>query len=139
VLFTTIPYDEGCEVTVDGESAEILPVLNETLLAVRAGEGDHEISFRYRPDCVRYGILISLAAALVFGLSCLAERFIAIRKKKKNGTAEPDGDETESGEEPACTEPAAGPGPDGTAETETVAAGCQPVTETEETEGESHD
>jgi len=66
VVFTTIPYDEGWEVTVDGEPAETVPVVNETLLAFRVKPGRHTLNFRYKPDCVTFGLLLTFGGLTVF-------------------------------------------------------------------------
>lgn len=70
VVFTTIPYDEGWEVTVDGEPAETVPVLNDTLLAFRVQPGKHTLNFRYQPDCVTYGLILTFGGLAVFAAAC---------------------------------------------------------------------
>ena len=70
VVFTTIPYDEGWEVTVDGEPAETVPVLNDTLLAFRVQPGKHTLNFRYKPDCVTYGRILTCGGLAVFAAAC---------------------------------------------------------------------
>ncbi|MGN1345506.1 MAG: YfhO family protein [Eubacteriales bacterium] len=85
VVFTTIPYDAGWEVRVDGQAVETLPVLNETLLAFRITPGEHELEFVYRPACVRYGLLLSISGLAVFGGACA---FDGRRKAKKTGPNE---------------------------------------------------
>jgi len=70
VVFTTIPYDAGWEVTVDGEPAETVPVLNETLLAFPVTPGTHELDFRYKPDCVKYGLILTFGGLAVFAAAC---------------------------------------------------------------------
>ncbi len=71
VVFTTIPYDAGWEVTVDGESVETLPVLNDTLLAFRVDPGEHELEFKYKPDCVTYGLLLTFGGLAFFIAACV--------------------------------------------------------------------
>lgn len=73
VLFTTIPYDEGWQVTVDGKPAETVSVLNETLLAVLIKEGTHEIEFRYRPECVQQGLMLTGIGILLFAFFCFTD------------------------------------------------------------------
>lgn len=79
LLFTTIPYDEGWHVTVDGVKAEITKTC-DSLLAVPLGEGEHEIEFVYMPDCFVYGIIITIISLLIFIGICIADYLI----KKKN-------------------------------------------------------
>ncbi len=70
VVFTTIPYDAGWEVTVDGQPVEMVPVLNETLLAFPITPGEHELEFRYKPDCVKYGLILTFGGLAVFAAAC---------------------------------------------------------------------
>ena len=71
LLYTSIVYDEGWIVTVDGEPKELV-MTNDCMLAVEITEGEHEITFRYLPKCYTVGSKISLlgigafAAAIVF-------------------------------------------------------------------------
>ena len=73
LIFTTIPYDEGWRVYIDGERAEITEVL-DSLLAVQSTAGFHEIEFVYRPNCAVYGGLISIIGILVFALLVIWSR-----------------------------------------------------------------
>ncbi len=85
VLFTTIPYDKGWRITVDGKQAALIPVLNESLIAVRVTPGEHRVEFTYDPDCVRHGLNITLGSTLFFALMWVwGGRFeIHLPKKKK--------------------------------------------------------
>lgn len=76
ILFTTIPYENGWTVTVDGEEAEI-SAMNDTLLCISVKEGAHELEFHYRPAGFREGALISGAALL----GCIAWEIF--RKKRQ--------------------------------------------------------
>ena len=73
VLFTTIPYDAGWQVTVDGKPAETVSVLNKTLLAVTVEEGTHEIEFRYRPECVQQGLMLTGIGIFLFVFFCYTD------------------------------------------------------------------
>ena len=83
VLFTTIPYDEGWQVNVDGKPAETVPVLNETLLAVIVKEGEHDIEFKYRPECVKQGLMLTVLGIFLFAFFC----FTDWRAEKKHRAA----------------------------------------------------
>ncbi len=82
VVFTTIPYDEGWEITVDGEQVELVPVLNESLISFKVEPGEHEIEMKYRPDCVKYGVILSLVGVGIFVLLCVGEYLLKKRKEK---------------------------------------------------------
>ncbi len=74
VLFTTIPYDAGWQVWVDGKKTEIL-CLMDTLIGVPVTPGEHEIVMKYRPDCVVYGLAISLSAVALYMLLSLWDMY----------------------------------------------------------------
>ncbi|MBR5445783.1 MAG: YfhO family protein, partial [Clostridia bacterium] len=68
-VFTTIPYDEGWKVYVDGEEVEIV-CLMDAMVGFSVTAGEHEIVMKYRPAYVKYGLLLSLASLAVYaGLS----------------------------------------------------------------------
>ena len=65
LIFTSIPYDEGWKVYIDGEKAETVKVL-ESLLAVPATVGFHEIEFVYRPISYTIGMPLTVIGILAF-------------------------------------------------------------------------
>jgi len=74
ILFTSIPYDEGWVVTVDGEKAEIIKTLG-CLLAVELLPGKRVITLDYFPRGLKEGIIISVIAWLLFVAVLAYERF----------------------------------------------------------------
>lgn len=64
-VFTTIPYDAGWKVYVDGVETETLCVM-DALVGFRISDGEHEIELRYRPDCVKYGLILSLSGVVLY-------------------------------------------------------------------------
>ena len=82
LIFTTIPYDEGWKVYIDGEEVETVKVL-DSLLAVPSTEGYHEISFVYRPDCAVYGGILSVIGILAFVLLVVWSRVRRVRAAVK--------------------------------------------------------
>ena len=79
LIFTTIPYDEGWKVYIDGEEVEGVMVL-DSLLAVPSTAGFHEIEFVYRPDCAVYGGLISVIGIVLFALLIVWSRLRRTRR-----------------------------------------------------------
>ena len=80
-VFTSIPYDEGWTVKVDGEKVELEKSL-DSLLCFTVSEGEHTIEMSYVPQ----GFVIG-AAACVVGITVLTLLGIADfrrRKKRKN-------------------------------------------------------
>lgn len=65
VLYTSIVFDEGWIVTVDGEVKELIKT-NDALLAIKIEPGEHDITFQYRPKCYTVGSAISITGILAF-------------------------------------------------------------------------
>ncbi len=80
LIYTTIPYDEGWKVEVDGKEAELIEALGSTV-AFYAEPGTHSLSIKYRPDCVIYGRLISLAGFVIFIGVCAID--YAVRRRRE--------------------------------------------------------
>ena len=69
VLYTSINYDTGWSVYIDGEKVakeDILTVGNGALLAVEITEGQHTVKFKYVPDGLNFGIIISVVSLILF-------------------------------------------------------------------------
>ena len=73
VLYTSIPFDEGWTVTVDGEKAESYKIF-ETFLAFDMPEGEHEIVLTYFPKGLIPGIAVSVASVLLLVLLYIGTR-----------------------------------------------------------------
>jgi len=67
-VFTSIPYDAGWKVYVDGEETEIFCLLDTMLGFAVENPGEHEIELRYRPDCVKYGLILSASGLVIYAL-----------------------------------------------------------------------
>ena len=65
ILFTTIPYDTGWTVWVDGEKTETLAA-GDTFLSVRLSAGTHEIKMSYVSPGFWYGLLGSIVCWGIF-------------------------------------------------------------------------
>lgn len=66
-LFTSIPYDKGWTIRVDGVKMESSKIF-DTFLCVDLTEGTHTVEFRFEPQGQKIGIGISLFSVLIFGL-----------------------------------------------------------------------
>ena len=76
IVFTTIPYDAGWIVKVDGKRVETYKVL-DSLLAYDISEGEHTIEMVYRPTCYILG-----TAVTVVSLGAFAGLWVLDNKKK---------------------------------------------------------
>lgn len=73
-LLTSIPYEKGWSVEVDGEKREP-QTLCDTFLAVPLKAGTHEVRFTYMPDGLIPGILVTLCGiGILVAMSFLRRR-----------------------------------------------------------------
>lgn len=59
LLYTSIPYDEGWSLIIDGKKAEYIKIL-DGLIGVELDEGEHSIEFKYHVPGLRLGSIISI-------------------------------------------------------------------------------
>lgn len=64
-IFTSIPYDEGWKVYIDGKAAETVEVM-DSLLGVQSTTGFHDIKFVYRPVSYTIGMPVSIIGIIIF-------------------------------------------------------------------------
>ena len=88
VLFTTIPYDQGWTVEVDGKKVQTEKA-GDTFLALRLDAGHHEVKMRYVSPGFKTGLLISAACWAFFLLLCHIWRKRRRLYEKKKETASP--------------------------------------------------
>lgn len=75
-VLTTIPYDAGWQVYVDGKKVETLEAVNALVAFNVESAGDHEIRFLYRPTLVVMGAAISIVGIIAFALLIIFENKI---------------------------------------------------------------
>lgn len=81
LFYTSIPYEEGWRVWVDGEEVEITPVGN-AMLAFSLSEGTHTVKMSFIPKGFWPGLLIFIGGVAVFIIMCLVA-WITGRKRDK--------------------------------------------------------
>ncbi len=64
LLYTSIPYEKGWSVTVDGKEAEVVAVGN-AMCAVKLTQGEHTVRFSYVPDGFKIGMLAFTTALII--------------------------------------------------------------------------
>ena len=82
VLFTSIPYETGWTVKIDGEVAETEKIF-EAFLSVDIPEGEHEITFEYFPAGLKPGIIITLASIAILAMLFIVDRIMERRYQEK--------------------------------------------------------
>ena len=73
VLFTTIPYDKGWSVKLNGKQVP-LEDLHDGFLCVSLEAGSHELEFSYMPPGFIFGLILSLASIGIIVLLIITER-----------------------------------------------------------------
>lgn len=76
VLYTSIPYDEGWQVTVDGEEKDIVSIANDGLLGIELEKGVHEIKLSYYPKGFNLGIAVSVVSLILFVGLCIRKKVV---------------------------------------------------------------
>ncbi len=75
LMFTSIPYDEGWKIYVDGERVETLKTA-DALVAFRIdGTGEHRVELRYMPTVVAFGLTVTIICGVIFILILIAYPF----------------------------------------------------------------
>ncbi len=85
ILYTSIPYDKGWSVYVDGEKVDENNILKigQAMLGVNIDRGAHEVEFKFEARGLKLGIMVSIAtlAVLIF--------IMLITKKRKEKGVKP--------------------------------------------------
>ena len=76
LMFTSIPYDEGWNIYVDGEKVEIYEANNALVSFYVEGEGEHTLEMKYMPATVALGITVSVTCLVIFVLILIAYPFV---------------------------------------------------------------
>lgn len=82
LLYTSIPYDKGWKVYVDGVKVSEYDIvqIGQSLLGVNLKKGIHEIEFKYEATGVATGITVSVITAIILIILVLINK----RRKAKN-------------------------------------------------------
>ena len=93
MLYTSLAYDNGWQVFVDG--VKVKPEkLNDSLLALEIGEGRHEIIFKYFPEGLKTGLVISgapisaialffiIKKALIYAIKVATDKMVSLNDEE---------------------------------------------------------
>ena len=76
MVFTTIPYDEGWSVYVDGQKVETYQTMDALMAFDIDGAGAHSVEMKYMPSCYILGAIISAFGILAFVAICVLEMIL---------------------------------------------------------------
>jgi uncharacterized membrane protein YfhO len=65
ILMTTIPYDEGWVVKDNGKKIET-KMIGGAFLGVDPGPGEHELTFKFVPEGMKLGLIVSILSWITF-------------------------------------------------------------------------
>ena len=81
-MYTSIPYDKGWKLTVDGVETETRQIF-DTFLAADLTEGDHEITLTYEPQGLKTGAMITGVSLAIFAAAAVITAVNEKKYKKK--------------------------------------------------------
>lgn len=81
ILFTSIPYDEGWEIKVNGETVEPIGLLDDAFLGIKLNKGSYDIEFKYHVPGFRTGLIISIISLIVLLLLFVVNPQISVKKR----------------------------------------------------------
>ncbi|MBE6538939.1 MAG: hypothetical protein E7671_05700 [Ruminococcaceae bacterium] len=85
-IMTTIPYDEGWQVYLDGKKVDYYKTLNALIAFDIEDAGEHTLEMRYMPKAFVIGISCTILCTIVFIGLCVLDS----KRKKKKVTALPE-------------------------------------------------
>lgn len=84
MLYTSINYDEGWTITVDGKeigrSTDEVSRIGDALIGVHLTPGKHKVSFRYHAGGLKTGILLTVLGILLLLATVLLPKYLRRRK-----------------------------------------------------------
>lgn len=81
VLMTTIPYDTGWNIYIDGKKIDEdnIVKIGDALIGIKTTRGEHTLKMEYIPDGLKTGIVISIVTALLLAAALIIH---LIRKRR---------------------------------------------------------
>ncbi|MFQ9514894.1 MAG: YfhO family protein [Eubacterium sp.] len=87
IMYTSIPYDKGWDVYIDGQKSKTTEICDGALTGVLLTSGTHEVTFKYCPQGLVTGVIITLLCIAVLLCIIFKNNILNVIKKKKKGTA----------------------------------------------------
>lgn len=87
IMYTSIPYDKGWSVYIDGKKSKATEICDGALTGVLLTAGTHEVIFKYCPQGFVLGIIITILCIAILLCIIFKDNIINIFTKKKNKAA----------------------------------------------------
>lgn len=81
-LLTSIPYDEGFTIYIDGQKKKIEKV-NTSFLGTKIKKGNHHVKLIYQAPLLKVGKIISFLSLILLSLIVIYEKFVRCKLLKK--------------------------------------------------------
>ena len=83
LLYTSIPYEEGWSVYLDGNEVEPGKICKDSLIGISVTPGKHTVEFSYCPKGFVPGLIISILSLIILVLLANREKIMALIEDKK--------------------------------------------------------
>lgn len=84
VLFTSIPYEQGWRVTIDGEKADISTCVNRALMCVEIPPGEHKITLAFTTPGMKQGLIFCGIGAVILAILIVLNFLPKKEKQEEN-------------------------------------------------------
>lgn len=81
-VYTSIPYDEGWKVYIDGKQTEIYKTC-DSLIGFDIEPGSHKLELKYSSSWYNFGVLISICGIIAFVAVCVVDTLVFKPKREK--------------------------------------------------------
>ena len=73
LLFTTVPYEEGWTISVNGKNVKPVKAVDDSLIAIPLDKGENTVKMKFSPNYWRLSLVISIFGATVLLVIMLTE------------------------------------------------------------------
>lgn len=103
-ILTTIPYDTGWKIYVDGEKVETFETLDALIAFNITSSGTHEVRMTYMPREFMFGLTVTLVSIGLFVILILLRKHLVIKDRRPEGAADAADMSDTDGETPILNE-----------------------------------
>lgn len=83
IMYTSIPYDKGWDVYIDGQKTKTVEICDGALTGVLLTAGSHEVTFKYCPQGFVPGIIITIICLAILLCIIFKDKIFGLVGKKK--------------------------------------------------------
>lgn len=83
LMMTSIPYEEGWQIWVDGKKQSAEPMFDDTFIGVTVTPGTHTVVIKYVPEGLQTGMLLTTVSAVILLLIWVSGRRRRLREAEE--------------------------------------------------------